>query len=124
MPLPDAHRVVDFLRGFHAGAKVGAEVEAATAGRVTAEQFRKWDERGVRPSFFALWALIDAYGPELLFALSGERWGWLSGVVRDRRAASRDREIEILLARRRALGVDGQFNPLSESASPSPDGRA
>lgn len=120
---PDASRVVDFLRGFHAGAKVGAEVEAATRGRVTAEQFRKWDELGARPSFMAFCALIDAYGPELLLALSGGRWEWLSGAVRDRKAASLDREIDALIARRRALGAD-PLSPLSESASPSPGGRA
>lgn len=123
MQTPDAGRVVDFLRGFHAGAKVGAEVEAATRGRVTAEQFRKWDELGARPSFIAFCALIDAYGPELLLALSGGRWEWLSSAVRDRKAASLDREIDALIARRRALGADDS-SPLSASASSGPGRRA
>lgn len=118
--LPDAGRVVDFLRGIHAGAKVGAEVEAATRGRVTAEQFRKWEELGARPSFVAFMALIDAYGPELLFALSGGRWEWLSSAVRERKAATLDREIDALIARRRALGAADNFRSTASSASASP----
>lgn len=63
-------RLAEHLRRTHP-LKTADAVSARCRGKITAEQVRKWLNRGVKPSGEALLWLATAYGPSLLVACFG-----------------------------------------------------
>lgn len=92
-------RLARFLRQQHPR-KTPEEVSARCRGRVSAEQARKWLNRGSAPSGEALLQLATAYGPTLLQACFGPspvgQPDWLSLALQVERAADLDRRMRAM----------------------------
>lgn len=85
-------RGVDWLRVRHPQ-KFAEHVAATTSGAVSADTARKW-LHGSAPSFFAMVALVAAYGPEFLAACYGDaRPAWLDAVCAEEVALRHAAEI-------------------------------
>jgi hypothetical protein len=93
--------LVEFLRR-RAPVKT-AETVADETG-IAVETVRGWLNKGGRPGFAHLIALIGAYGPEFLVATMPDCPAWLDEAHAAEQARALDRQFQQLAAKRAALG--------------------